>query len=143
MHFTLNILWSDRIRVIVAKQFFLLLTCLFSYLLETFTKLKIKFLEYSHLKMNTNEKLVGIDWSLLSSPSYTYTHCFSLNDAKFSSKINALKMKKIYNSVSNSSRYMVQPLVLEVLMSSFERYPSWQNTIPRRYLLPGGSEASY
>ena len=28
------------------------------------------------------KELVGIDWSSLSSPSYTYTHCFSLNGAK-------------------------------------------------------------
>ena len=33
-------------------------------------------------------------------------------------------MKKINNFVSNCSRYMVKPFFLEVLMSSFERYPS-------------------
>ena len=33
---------------------------------------------YSILKC----KLVGIDWSLLSSPSYTYTYCSSLIGAK-------------------------------------------------------------
>ena len=55
------------------------------------------------------KELVGIDWSLLSSPSYTYAHCFSLIGDNF---------------VSNCSRYMVQPFVLEILMSSFERYPS-------------------
>ena len=68
-------------------------------------------------------KLVGIDWSLLSSPLYTYTHRFSLIGLKIN-KISVLKMKKIDNFVSNCSRYMVQPFVLEVLMSSFERSPS-------------------
>ena len=38
---------------------------------------KIKMINWSQ-----KEKLVGIDWSLLSSPSYTYTHCFSLTGAK-------------------------------------------------------------
>ena len=69
-------------------------------------------------------KLVGIDWSLLSSSSYTYTRCFSLIGAKMLSKICVLKMKKIENFVSNCSRYRVQPFALEVLISSFERYPS-------------------
>ena len=40
---------------------------------------------------NVYLKLVGIDWSVLSSPSCTYTHCFSLNGAKM---LNELKMKK-------------------------------------------------
>ena len=31
----------------------------------------------------SKKKLVGIDWSLLSASSYTYTHCFSLIGAKF------------------------------------------------------------
>ena len=47
--------------------------------------------------MKTNRKQVGIDWSLLISPSCTCTHCFSLIDAKILSKINVLKMKKIDN----------------------------------------------
>ena len=68
--------------------------------------------------------LVSIDWSLLSSPSYTYRHCFSLTDTKILSKINVLKMKKIDSFVSKCSRYIVQPFVLEVLISSFERFPS-------------------
>ena len=100
----------------------------------------------TNCKMITDEnrKLVGIDCSLLSSPSNTYTHCFSLIWAKIWSKISVSKMKKIDNFVSNCSGYMVQPFVLEVLMSSFERYPSWKITIPRRYLPPGGGrEAPY
>ena len=70
------------------------------------------------------KKIVGINWSLLSSSLYTYTHCFSLIGDNF---------------VSNCSK--VQPFILEVLMSSFERYLSWKITIRRRYLSPGGSEA--
>ena len=55
------------------------------------------------------------------------------------SKINTLKMKKkIDNFVPNCSRYKVHSFCLEVLMSSFERYPSWKITIPRGYLFPGG-----
>ena len=77
--------------------------------------------------------LVGIDCSLLSSPSYSYTNCFSLTGVNY-----VIKMKKVYNFVSNCSRYMVQPFVLEVLMSSFERYPSWKITILRVYLSPVG-----
>ena len=69
------------------------------------------------------KKLVGIDWSQLSSPSYT--HCFSLIGDDF---------------VSNCSRDMVQPFVSEVLMSSFVRYPSWKITIPREHLPPRGRE---
>ena len=42
--------------------------------------------------MKKIEKLVGIDWSPLSSPSFTYANCFSLIGD---------------NSVSNCSRYMV------------------------------------
>ena len=74
--------------------------------------------------MNNSENrknLVSIDWSLLNSSSYT--HCFSLIVAKIS-KINVLKMKKIDDFVSNCSRYIVQPFVLEVLMNPFERDPS-------------------
>ena len=47
-------------------------------------------------------------------------------------------MKKIGNFVSNCSRYMVQQFVLEVLMSSFERYPFWKITISSWYLSPEG-----
>ena len=39
--------------------------------------------------------------------------------------------KNMDNFVSNCSRYMIQPFVLEVLMSSFETDPSWKITIPR------------
>ena len=39
-------------------------------------------------------KLSGIDWSLLSLPSYTYTHCFLLIGAKIKNKINVLKKEK-------------------------------------------------
>ena len=53
--------------------------------------------------------------------------------------INVLKMKKIDNFVLNCSRCMVQTFVLEVLMSSFERYLSSKITIPKGYLPPGGS----
>ena len=65
------------------------------------------------------KKLVGIDWPLLNSPSYTYTHCFLLIGDNF---------------VSDCSRCMVQPFILEVLMSSFERYTSWKITISKEYL---------
>ena len=85
-----------------------------------------------------------IEWNMkfsFSSSSYTsYTHWFSLIGAKILNKINMLTMKKFDNFVSNCSRYIVQPFVLEVLMSSFEKYPSWIITIPRGYLPPGGSE---
>ena len=47
-------------------------------------------------------------------------------------------MKKIDYFVLKCFRYIVQPLVLEVLMSSFERYPSWKITIPTVYLPQGG-----
>ena len=47
------------------------------------------------LKRFIKGKLVGIDWSLLSSRSYT--HCFSFIGAEIQRKINALKMKKIDN----------------------------------------------
>ena len=70
-----------------------------------------------------NIKLVVIDWSLRSSSSYTYTNCFSLIGNNF---------------VSNCSRYMVQPFVLEALMSSSERYSSWKITIPRGAFAPRG-----
>ena len=36
-------------------------------------------------------KLVDIDWSLFSSPSYTYIHCFLFIGAKIS-KINVYKI---------------------------------------------------
>ena len=68
-------------------------------------------------------KLVSIDWSLLSSSSNIYTYCFSLIGNNFA---------------SNYSRYMVQRFVLEVLMSSFERYPSWKITIPLGVFDPRG-----
>ena len=36
-------------------------------------------MKFHHLtKFQHQEKLVGTDWSLLSFPSHTYTHCFSL-----------------------------------------------------------------
>ena len=94
---------------------------------ELFEKVPLHFMK---------RKLVGIHRSLLNSQSYT--HCFSRIGAKISSKINVLKMKKIDNFVSNCSTYRVQPFVLEVLVSSFERYRSWKNTISKGYLLPGG-----
>ena len=74
-----------------------------------------KLVKFKNLKPN---KLVGIDWSLLSSPSYTFTHFFHLLARKF--KVNVLKMKKktdIFASIC--SRYMVQPFVLEVRKSFF------------------------
>ena len=56
-------------------------------------------------------------------------------------KINVLKKKKIGNFVSKCSRYMAQPFVLQVLMSSFERYPSWKNYHPEGVFAPrGGGE---
>ena len=61
----------------------------------------VKYINQSHKIFSTSllkniKKLVGIDW--LSSPSYTYTHCFSnIGD----------------NFVSNCSRYMAQPFVLK------------------------------
>ena len=70
-------------------------------------------------------RLVGIDWSLLSF-SHILIHILShLLAWKFKVKIICMK-------------YMVQPFVLEVLMSSFEIYPPWKITIPRVYLPPGG-----
>ena len=39
--------------------------------------------QWSIINHSMINKLVGIDWSLLSSPSYTYTHGFSLIGAKF------------------------------------------------------------
>ena len=82
-----------------------------------------------HVIYENKAKLVDIDWSLLNSPSYNYTHCFSLIGNNF---------------ISNCSRCMVQLFVLEILMSSFERYPSSKITISRGYLPPGrGSEALY
>ena len=82
------------------------------------------------------KKEVGIDWSLLSFPSYTYTHCFSLIGEKILCKMKKEKIR--YFFFSNCSRCMVQPFVLEVLISSFERYSSWKITILRGYLPPGG-----
>ena len=105
-------------------------------------KIEIKdFLNTSNCNCNCNYNtciLAGIDWSLLSSPSHTYTHYFSLISAKVLSKMIGLKMKKTDNLVSNCSRHMVQPFILEILMSSFERYPSWKITIPRGHLPPEG-----
>ena len=43
-----------------------------------------------------SKKLVGINWSLLSSPSYTYIHCFSLIWCENLSKINVYE---IYGSI--------------------------------------------
>ena len=40
-------------------------------------------LSYTFFRFLTGKKLVGIDRFLLSSPSYTYTQCFSLIGAKF------------------------------------------------------------
>ena len=39
-------------------------------------------LSYTFFRFLTGKKLVGIDRFLLSSPSYTYTQCFSLIGAK-------------------------------------------------------------
>ena len=76
------------------------------------------------------QKLVGIDWSLQCSP-IIYLYTLLLAYCRENVKLMCYKWKKIDNFVSNCSRYMVQPIVLEVLMSYFEIYPSWKITIPR------------
>ena len=63
-------------------------------------------------------KLAGMDWSLLSSPSYTYTHCFSFIGAKIYT--NEKKSIIFFHTVPD----ICYTFVLEVLMSSFERYLS-------------------
>ena len=55
---------------------------------------------------------------------FIYFYTLFLTYWQGNGKINVLKKKKIDNFVSNCSKYMVQPFVLEVLMSSFERYSS-------------------
>ena len=48
-----------------------------------------------YLLVTRKEKIIfGVDWSLLSYPSYTYAHCFSVFIEKILNKINVLKIKK-------------------------------------------------
>ena len=90
--------------------------------------LTIKFHQNRMMISDVMRKLVGIDWSQISSPLYIYAHCFSLIGDNF---------------VSGCSRYVVQPFVLEALMSSIERYPSWTITILRGYLPTRGEWDPY